>query len=74
VPEGRRVTAFAAYRLAINLGFAAGPAAGAFLYAANPDVLWGGCVVLGALAAALMLSPASRPRYAMTASRSTSAA
>jgi MFS family permease len=26
VPAGRRVTAFAAYRLAINLGFAAGPA------------------------------------------------
>lgn len=26
VPKGRRVTAFAAYRVAINLGFAAGPA------------------------------------------------
>ena len=55
------MTAFAAYRLATNLGFAAGPAAGASLYAASPDVLGGGCVVLGALAAALVLSPASRP-------------
>jgi hypothetical protein len=51
-----------------------GPAAGTSLYATSPDMLWGDCVVLGALAAALMLSPASRPRYATTASRSTSAA
>lgn len=31
VPEGRRLTAFAAYRLAINLGFAAGPAVAGLL-------------------------------------------
>jgi len=31
VPQGKRVTAFAVYRLAINLGFAAGPAAAGFL-------------------------------------------
>jgi len=31
VPEGKRVTAFAVYRLAINLGFASGPAAAGFL-------------------------------------------
>lgn len=31
VPEGKRVTAFAVYRLAVNLGFASGPAAAGFL-------------------------------------------
>jgi len=51
-----------------------GPAAGTLIYAASPDLLWGGCIALGVLAAAIMLSPAARPAYAMTASRSTSAA
>jgi MFS family permease len=63
-----------AFGLSFSLAQIVGPAAGTSLYAASPDVLWGGCVVLGALASALMLSPASRPRYATTASRSTSAA
>jgi hypothetical protein len=57
-----------------SLALVVGPAAGTAVYSASPDVLWGGCVVIGALASALMLSPASRPPYATTASRSTSAA
>jgi MFS family permease len=63
-----------AFGMSFSLAQIVGPAAGTSLYAASPDVLWGGCVVLGVLASALMLSPASRPRYATTASRSTSAA
>ena len=38
VPIGRRVTAFALYRLAINAGFAMGPAAAGFL--ADRSFLW----------------------------------
>lgn len=38
VPAGRRVTAFALYRLAINAGFAIGPAAAGFL--ADRSYLW----------------------------------
>jgi len=38
VPVGRRVTAFALYRLAINAGFAMGPAAAGFL--ADRSFLW----------------------------------
>jgi MFS family permease len=38
VPLGRRVTAFALYRLAINAGFAMGPAAAGFL--ADRSFLW----------------------------------
>ncbi len=38
VPAGRRVTAFALYRLAINAGFAIGPAAAGFL--ADRSFLW----------------------------------
>jgi MFS family permease len=63
-----------AFGMSFSLALILGPAAGTAIYAASPDALWGGCVVIGALAAALMLSPASRPRYATTASRSTSAA
>lgn len=63
-----------AFGMAFSVALILGPAAGTALYAANADALWGGCVVLGALAAALMLSPAARPGYATTASRSTSAA
>jgi MFS family permease len=63
-----------AFGMSFSLSLIIGPAAGTAVYAASPHALWGGCVVLGALASALMLSPASRPRYATTASRSTSAA
>ncbi|OLD60732.1 MAG: hypothetical protein AUI83_01755 [Armatimonadetes bacterium 13_1_40CM_3_65_7] len=38
VPAGRRVTAFALYRLAINAGFAMGPAVAGFL--ADRSFLW----------------------------------
>jgi MFS family permease len=38
VPPERRITAFALYRFAVNLGFAAGPATAGFL--ANHDFLW----------------------------------
>lgn len=38
IPEGRRVTAFALYRLAINAGFAMGPAVAGFL--ADRSFLW----------------------------------
>ena len=38
VPVGRRVTAFALYRIAINAGFAMGPAAAGFL--ADRSFLW----------------------------------
>jgi MFS family permease len=58
-----------------GLALIVGPALGTAVYAASPDLLWGGCVGLGVLAAALLLSPAARPRgYAITASRSTNAA
>ncbi|HEX5251314.1 MAG TPA: hypothetical protein VFW14_16750 [Gaiellales bacterium] len=60
--------------MAFSLAPIVGPAAGTAVYAASPDVLWGGCIALGALAAAVMLSPTARPAYATTASRSTSAA
>ena len=62
------------FGMAFSLALIVGPAAGTALYAASPDLLWGSCIGLGALAAAIMLSPAARPSYAMTASRSTSAA
>jgi hypothetical protein len=61
--------------MAFSVALIVGPAAGTAIYAASPDALWAaGCVVLGALACAVMLSPAARPGYATTASRSTSAA
>jgi predicted MFS family arabinose efflux permease len=63
-----------AFGIAFSLALIVGPAAGTLIYAASPDLLWGGCIALGVLAAAIMLSPAARPAYAMTASRSTSAA
>jgi len=63
-----------AFGMAFSLALIVGPAAGTLLYATGADLLWGGCVVVGVLAGAIMLSPAARPRYAMTASRSTSAA
>jgi len=63
-----------AFGMAFSLALIVGPAAGTALYAASPDLLWGSCIGLGALAAAIMLSPAARPSYAMTVSRSTSAA
>ena len=63
-----------AFGMAFSLALIVGPAAGTAVYAASPDVLWGGCIALGVLAAAIMLSPAARPAYATTASRSTSAA
>jgi len=63
-----------AFGMAFSLALIVGPAAGTALYGASPDLLWGSCIALGAVAAAIMLSPAARPAYAMTASRSTSAA
>ena len=64
-----------AWGMTYGLALIVGPALGTAVYAASPDLLWGGCVGLGVLAAALLLSPAARPRgYAITASRSTNAA
>jgi MFS family permease len=50
-----------AFGMTFGLALILGPSAGSAIYAASPDAVWGGCVVLGALAAALMLSPAARP-------------
>ena len=64
-----------AWGMTYGLALIVGPALGTAVYAASPGLLWGGCVGLGVLAAALLLSPAARPRgYAITASRSTNAA
>jgi len=64
-----------AWGMTYGLGLIVGPALGTAVYAASPDLLWGGCVALGLVSAALILSPAARPRgYAITASRSTNAA
>jgi len=61
--------------MSFSLGLIAGPAAGAALFGASPDLLWAACAVVGVGAAAALLSPLARPsRYATTASRSTSAA
>lgn len=40
VPEEKRVTAFALFRLAINAGFAAGPAVAGLLYAKSPLLIF----------------------------------
>ncbi|MDQ8187936.1 MFS transporter [Pelagicoccus sp. SDUM812002] len=40
VPEEKRVTAFALFRLAINAGFAAGPAVAGFLYVKSPMLIF----------------------------------
>lgn len=60
VPAGRRLTAFAAYRLAINLGFAAGPAVAGLLAQRSFVLVFAGdaatSAVLGAVA--LVLLPA----------------
>ncbi len=64
-----------AWGMTYGLALIIGPALGTAVFAVSPDLLWGGCVALGILAAALVLSPAARPRgYAITASRSTNAA
>lgn len=42
VPEEKRVTAFALFRLAINAGFAAGPAVAGFLYVKSPALIFVG--------------------------------
>jgi predicted MFS family arabinose efflux permease len=64
-----------AWGMTYGLALIVGPALGTAVYAASPDILWAGCAGLGAVAAALILSPAARPRnYAITASRSTNAA
>ena len=42
VPEEKRVTAFAVFRLALNAGYAAGPAVAGFLYTRAPALIfWG---------------------------------
>lgn len=42
VPDGKRVTAFALFRLALNAGYAAGPAVAGFLYTRAPALIfWG---------------------------------
>jgi MFS family permease len=64
-----------AWGMTYGLALIAGPALGTLVYAAGPDLLWAGCAALGVVAAVLILLPAARPRdYAITASRSTSAA
>jgi MFS family permease len=64
-----------AWGMTYGLALIIGPALGTAVYAVSSDLLWSGCVVLGILSAALVLSPAARARgYAMTASRSTNAA
>lgn len=58
VPQERRVTAFALYRFAVNLGFAAGPAAAGFLASRSFLYLFIGdaitSVVYGGIALALL--------------------
>jgi dipeptide/tripeptide permease len=64
-----------AWGMTYGVALIVGPALGTAVYAASSNLLWAGCVGLGLLSAALVLSPAARPRgYAMTASRSTNAA
>ena len=63
-PPGRRLTAFALYRLAVNLGFAAGPAVAGFLAERSFMLLFIGdaitSVVFGAIA--LFVLPAGKAR------------
>ena len=63
-PPGRRLTAFALYRLAVNLGFAAGPAVAGFLAERSFMLLFIGdaitSVVFGAIA--LFVLPAGKGR------------
>jgi MFS family permease len=64
-----------AWGMTYGVALIAGPALGTLVYAVRPGLLWAGCAALGGIAAVLILLPAARPRdYAMTASRSTSAA
>lgn len=64
-----------AWGMTYGLALIVGPALGTAVYAASPGLLWAGCVALGLISAALVLSPAARPKgYATTASRSTNAA
>ena len=64
-----------AFGMTYGIALVVGPAAGTALFAASPDLLWGGCLALGIVSAVLLLIASPRPPgYAMTASRSTSAA
>ncbi len=64
-----------AFSMTYGIALIVGPAAGTAVFAASPDLLWGGCLVLGIVSAVLLLIPTARPPgYATTASRSTSAA
>ncbi|HEY3766143.1 MAG TPA: MFS transporter [Gaiellales bacterium] len=63
VPAGRRVTAFAAYRFAINIGFAAGPAVAGLLAQHAFVLVFIGDAVTSAVfgVMALVLLPATHP-------------
>ena len=63
VPAGRRVTAYAAYRFAINLGFAAGPAVAGLLAERAFVLVFIGDAATSAVfgVMALVLLPATRP-------------
>lgn len=72
LPPERRGAAMGLYMTSFNLAFAVGPAAGMAVYERlGPRVLWGGCAVVGALAAALLAasarSPAGRCRKLLSA-------
>lgn len=67
VPAGQRVTAFATYRLAINLGFAAGPATAGFLAQRSFSLLFLGDALTSVVFAVVALlalpsgAPSARP-------------
>ncbi len=56
VPEHSRVAAFSAYRLAINAGFAAGPAVGGFLAERSWDLVFYGDALTAALYGVIALA------------------
>lgn len=55
VPEDKRVTAYAVFRLALNAGFAAGPAVAGLLYTRSPALIFWGDAATTLIFAALAL-------------------
>jgi MFS family permease len=66
VPAGRRLTAFASYRLAINLGFAAGPAVAGLLAERAFVLLFVGDALTSAVFGVLALTVLPRGTHALS--------
>jgi len=70
-PPGRRVSTFAMYRVAINLGYAMGPAAAGFFAADYPGVVFVGDAVTSVLYGVLVLFAVPKSADAVSRQRRT---